>query len=143
MGAQLTTLGFDHVGLSVADLDAQSRFYEKAFGFVEIYRNDLHEGKIRSAILRSNAGAQLELIERAGSKPQYFTDPVDGAGIQGYFHWALKVDDLDTAFESITSAGAASVTTPANAAHPGIRFAYVRDPEGNLIELIQEVLVEV
>jgi catechol 2,3-dioxygenase-like lactoylglutathione lyase family enzyme len=115
----MITLRFDHVSLSVADLDAQSRFYEDAFGFDEIYRNELNE--------------------RAGSTAQYFTDPIDGAGIQGYFHWALAVEDLDTAFESITSAGAAPVATPANAARPGIRFAYVRDPEGNLVELIQEV----
>jgi catechol 2,3-dioxygenase-like lactoylglutathione lyase family enzyme len=135
----MITLRFDHVSLSVADLDAQSRFYEDAFGFDEIYRNELNGGQIRTAILRSKAGAQLELIERAGSTAQYFTDPIDGAGIQGYFHWALAVVDLDTAFESITSAGAAPVTTPANAARPGIRFAYVRDPEGNLVELIQEV----
>jgi catechol 2,3-dioxygenase-like lactoylglutathione lyase family enzyme len=135
----MITLRFDHVSLSVADLDAQSRFYEDAFGFDEIYRNELNGGQIRTAILRSKAGAQLELIERAGSTAQYFTDPIDGAGIQGYFHWALAVEDLDTAFESITSAGAAPVTTPANAARPGIRFAYVRDPEGNLVELIQEV----
>jgi catechol 2,3-dioxygenase-like lactoylglutathione lyase family enzyme len=140
MGDQMNVLGFDHVGLSVADLDAQSRFYEEALGFVEIYRNDLHGGQIRTAILRSKAGAQLELIERAGSTAQYFTDPIDGAGTQGYFHWALAVDDLDTAFESITSAGAAPVITPTNAARPGIRFAYVRDPEGNLVELIQELV---
>lgn len=33
--------------------------------------------------------------------------------------------------------GARIVSRPAMARRPGIRFAYVTDPEGNLIELLQ------
>jgi predicted enzyme related to lactoylglutathione lyase len=44
---------------------------------------------------------------------------------------------LDTAFTSLTGAGGRPVWPPADAVKPGARFAYVADPEGNLLELIQ------
>jgi predicted enzyme related to lactoylglutathione lyase len=56
---------------------------------------------------------------------------------KGYFHWALTVEDLDTVFAQVLDAGATEVTPPAPAARAGARFAYVKDPEGNLLELIQ------
>ncbi|HTJ34808.1 MAG TPA: hypothetical protein VL738_16405 [Dactylosporangium sp.] len=34
------------------------------------------------------------------------------------------------------AAGAEPVSAPAPAQRPGVWFAYVRDPEGNLIELV-------
>jgi catechol-2,3-dioxygenase len=36
-------------------------------------------------------------------------------------------------------AGAVSVTTPGPSIKAGIEYAYVKDPEGNLIEIIQFV----
>ena len=66
-----------------------------------------------------------------------FGDPLDTLRGQGYGHWALAVDDLDAAFTRLTGSGAEAVWPPADAVQPGARFAYVKDPEGNLIELIQ------
>lgn len=37
----------------------------------------------------------------------------------------------------VVAAGAVAVSTPRDAARPGVRFAYVQDPEGNFIELLQ------
>jgi predicted enzyme related to lactoylglutathione lyase len=52
----------------------------------------------------------------------------------------LAVDDLDAAFDRLVGLGAEAVWPPAAAVRPGARFAYVKDPEGNLIELIQPAL---
>src|ERR1700754_52852 len=129
---------FDHVGLSVADLDAQRRFYADALGLTAGEDGvDMPAAHIRTAILRSDNGLKLELIERGGSTPQEFADPFAGAGTQGYFHWAVYVDDLDRAYDHLLAAGAREVSPPGPAARPGMRFAYVKDPEGNLLELIQ------
>ncbi|GAA3438532.1 VOC family protein [Kutzneria kofuensis] len=129
---------FDHVGLSVADLDAQRRFYREALAMTEVEEEfALPEAHVRSAILRSADGLKIELIERGGSAPQEFADPFDGAGTQGYFHWALHVADLDQTFAHLIEAGATEVSAPAPAVRPGARFAYVKDPEGNLLELVQ------
>jgi catechol 2,3-dioxygenase-like lactoylglutathione lyase family enzyme len=134
----MTAPVFDHVGLSVADLDAQRRFYADALGMTEVDEEfAMPEAHIRSTILRSADGLKIELIERGGSASQEFADPFDGAGTQGYFHWALYVADLDATFAHLLDAGATPVSAPAAAVRPGARFAYVKDPEGNLLELIQ------
>jgi catechol 2,3-dioxygenase-like lactoylglutathione lyase family enzyme len=134
----MTTLVFDHVGLSVADLDQQIDFYARALGLTEIEeRIEMPAAQIRTAVLRNPSGLKLELIQRGGSTPQRFDDPLDGAGTQGYFHWALHVDDLDTIYAGMLAAGATGVSAPAPAAREGARFAYIRDPEDNLLELIQ------
>jgi catechol 2,3-dioxygenase-like lactoylglutathione lyase family enzyme len=127
-----------HVALSVADLDSQQHWYERALGLNEIVEQlDLPELQVRTVVLRASNGLRLELIEREGSHPQSFTDPLQASLTQGFGHWALEVDDVDDAFASLSAAGADPVSPPAPAVQPGARFAYVRDPEGNLLELIQ------
>jgi catechol 2,3-dioxygenase-like lactoylglutathione lyase family enzyme len=134
----MTTFVFDHVGLSVADLDAQRRFYADALGLTEVVEQfEMPEAHVRSTVLQAGNGLKIELIERGGSAAQEFADAYDGASVQGYFHWAVYVDDLETAYRSVLDAGASDVSAPADAVRPRMRFAYVKDPEGNLLELIQ------
>ena len=129
-------MNFDHVGLSVADLDLQQAFYERALGLAEVEESfAMPEAQVRSVVLRNAEGLKIELIERGGSAPQEFTDPFDGAAVQGYFHWCLAVDSVEKSFAKLIEAGATEVSPPADGARPGTRFAYVKDPEGNLLEL--------
>ena len=130
---------FHHVSLSVADLAAQRLWYAEALGFTEVIEQfELPEPPVRTAVLGSASGVRVELIQRAGSaRAEVFGDPLDTLRGQGYGHWALAVDDLDAAFAGLTGSGAEAVWPPADAVQPGARFAYVKDPEGNLIELIQ------
>ncbi|PWI19391.1 glyoxalase [Streptomyces sp. Act143] len=133
----MSTVTFDHIGLSVADLDRQCRFYAAAFGLHETHRDEIPGAGIRIALLSGPGAVAVEFTERAGSVPQHFSGPLEGAGVQGYFHWALTVDDLEAALGAAVAHGARVVSPPARARRPGIGFAYVADPEGNLIELIQ------
>jgi catechol 2,3-dioxygenase-like lactoylglutathione lyase family enzyme len=134
-------LGLDvhHTSLSVADLDAQRAWYQRALGLCEVIEEfQLDEPPVRTVVLRSGSGVRLELIERAGaSRDRAYTDPLDAASTLGFGHWAVSVRDLDTAFTTIVAAGGVGVWPPADAVQPGARFAYVKDPEGNFIELIQ------
>jgi catechol 2,3-dioxygenase-like lactoylglutathione lyase family enzyme len=127
-----------HVSLSVGDLDAQRRWYQEALGLSEVVEQfELPEPRVRTVVLRAPNGLRLELIEREGSKAQAFSDPLETTLNQGFAHWALEVEDLDQGFAALSAAGAQEVSPPAPAVQPGARFAYVRDPEGNLLELIQ------
>ncbi|MFG1711294.1 VOC family protein [Nonomuraea sp. M3C6] len=130
---------FHHVSLSVANLDAQRHWYREALGFTEVIEQfQVPEPPIRTAVLQAAGGTRIELIERAGSaRRDVFGDPMDTVRAQGYGHWALEVDDLDAAFGHLTRSGAEPIWPPGDAVQPGARFAYVKDPEGNLIELIQ------
>ena len=90
------------------------------------------------SVWRRHFGWPLELIERAGAtRGRAYADPLDAASTLGFGHWAVSVRDLDTAFAAIVAAGGLAVWPPADAVQQGARFAYVKDPEGNLIELIQ------
>ena len=132
------TASAHHVGLSVADLDAEQRWYRSNLGLNEVVeRVQLPEPPVRTVVLRAPSGLRLELIELAGSEPSSADNPLDAARTQTYGHLALEVDDLDAAFSELTAAGAHPVSPPAPGATPGNRFAYVQDPEGNLLELIQ------
>jgi catechol 2,3-dioxygenase-like lactoylglutathione lyase family enzyme len=130
---------FHHVSLSVADLAAQRRWYQEALGFTEVIEQyEIPEPPVRTAVLQAGNGVRIELIERAGSaRVEEYGDPLDTLRGQGYGHWALEVDDLDSAYERLNGLGAQPVWPPADAVRPGARFAYVKDPEGNLVELIQ------
>jgi catechol 2,3-dioxygenase-like lactoylglutathione lyase family enzyme len=132
-------LGVHHTSLSVADLDSQRAWYQRALGLREVVEEfRLDEPAVRTVVLQSNSGVRLELIERAGaSRARAYADALDAASTLGFGHWAVSVRDLDTAFTTIVSAGGLAVWPPADAVQPGARFAYVKDPEGNLIELIQ------
>jgi catechol 2,3-dioxygenase-like lactoylglutathione lyase family enzyme len=139
MSDKVLPISFNHVSLSVADLDAQVRWYAEAMGFTEVVeRVELPDPPVRTAVLETANGLRIEMIERAGSERlASYADPLEASRAQGYGHWAVEVGDLDVYFSQIIGSGAAAVWPPADAAQPGTRFAYVQDPEGNLIELIQ------
>lgn len=135
----LPTFRFHHVSLSVADLDAQQAWYRAAFGLTRTdERLDLPEAGVRTAVLSDGAGLRVELTERAGSKPAPHHDPYAATVTQTFTHLALQVPDLDAAFQRLTSEYAApAVAEPGPGATSGMRYAYIHDPEGNLIELIE------
>jgi catechol 2,3-dioxygenase-like lactoylglutathione lyase family enzyme len=127
-----------HVSLAVIDLDAQCSWYASQFGFTSVNEQfEVAEMKVRTAVICTPEGLRLELIERAGATPTTFNDPLDAAGTQGYGHWGIQVPDVLGAFDQLTANGATAVWPPAPAVRPGDVYAYVKDPEGNLIELIQ------
>jgi catechol 2,3-dioxygenase-like lactoylglutathione lyase family enzyme len=130
---------FHHVSVSVADLDAQQAWYQEVLGLREVVEEfRVPEPPVRTVVLRSPDGVRVELIARQGSaRHEVWGDPLDTLRGQGYGHWAVEVDDLERAYGHITATGGQAVWPPADAVEPGARFAYVKDPEGNLIELIQ------
>ena len=44
--------------------------------------------------------------------------------------------DVDAAYDALLAAGAADRMSPRPSPEPGVRMAFVADPEGNLLELL-------
>ncbi|GAA2667265.1 VOC family protein [Streptomyces lunalinharesii] len=130
---------FHHISVSVADLSAQERWYGQAFGLTHVEeRVDLPDAGVRTAVLSDGHGLRVEFTERSGSRPVHHPDPLAATADQTYSHLALLVIDLDGEFARLTSqCGAAPVSRPAPGATDGMRYAYIHDPERNLIELIE------
>ena len=131
-------VAFDHVGLSVGDLEAAEAFYTAAFGFCRQLAFELAPHPIRGAMLMHPSGFRVELFEHESSAPglQGVT-PIDAHATRGYNHFAVRAEDIDVLWDQAIEAGATAVKPPADSPEPGVRFAFVADPEGNLVELVE------
>lgn len=129
----------DHVGVTVGDLGAMADWYCGAFGMtrdLELRVEPLELDIIM--LIHPTLGYRVELLHRpmtsAGDKP---ANPAEAAEREGYGHMAFDVTDLDTDYDRLLSLGAGSVVSPRPSPEKGVRMAFVTDPEGNLVELLQ------
>jgi lactoylglutathione lyase len=127
----------DHVGLSVADLDAQAKWYSTALGLRESAPFAIAPLELRGVFLVGENGLAIELLERRGSAPGLRApDTATALLTQGYGHICLRVEDVDGQHARLIIAGATERMAPQDAPEPGVRVSFVADPEGNLIELL-------
>ncbi len=132
----------DHVGLAVADLQAAASWFCDVFGLVPelTLRVDALDLSIEM-LVHPVHGYRLELLHRPGSqagrKPG---TPGEAALREGYGHMAFDVTDVDRAYSRALARGARPVMPPRPSPEPGVRMAFVADPEGNLIELLHRPL---
>lgn len=127
----------DHIGISVGDLDAMTRWYSKAFDMRTANEFSVHELGLRGAFLISGSGLVLELLERRGSAdPGQAPDQPSSLLRRGYGHICLRVDDVDARHAHLVAAGALERMSPRPSPEAGVRMSFVADPEGNFIELI-------
>ena len=127
----------DHVGLSVTSLSASADFYREAFGFEHEFAFDL-PGSIHGLMMLHPDGPRLELFEHpAGAPGLQGAAPLEALATRGYGHFAWATADIATAFQGALLVGASSVVEPGQSPEPGVLFAFLADPDGNLIELLQ------
>jgi glyoxylase I family protein len=132
------SLRLDHVGLSVGDLDTACEFYSRAFGFARQLEFELAPHPIRGLMMRHESGMRLELFERSGSAAGIQgASPIEALATRGYGHFAFATPEIDSLFARAVEAGASVVIEPAPSPEPGVRFAFLADPEGNLVELVE------
>ncbi|WP_375387069.1 VOC family protein [uncultured Amnibacterium sp.] len=127
----------DHVGLSVGDLDAQLAWYAAAFGWRVAAPFAIPPLGLRGAFVVSEDGQAIELLERQGSGGGLRApDPQAALLTRGLGHVCVRVDDTDAWHARLLAAGAEERLPPGDAPEPGVRFSFVADPEGNLVELL-------
>ena len=127
----------DHVGLAVADLAAARSWFCDVFGLVP--ELTLRVGALDldiEMLIHPVHGYRLELLHRPGSAADKPANPGEAALREGYGHMAFDVTDLDAAYDRAMARGARPVMPPGPSPEPGVRMAFVADPEGNLIELL-------
>lgn len=130
--ATIPILGWAHVGIRVHDLERSQRFYER-FGF---RRTAGPIGPEPVAILEHPCGVEINLVLNApqASEPNILMDvPAKHAGIT---HIALLCPDILAARDALAAAGIALSGGPVQF-YPGAQGIFVRDPDGNVVELHQ------
>lgn len=128
---------FDHVGLSVADLDRQAAWYCAAFDLHETTPFEVAPLGLRGTFVVGAPGLAIELLERQGSGPGIqAADQAEALLTRGYGHVCIRVEDVDATHARLLALGAGERMPPQAAPEPGVRMSFVSDPEGNLIELL-------
>jgi lactoylglutathione lyase len=133
---------FNHVGLCVADRERSRRFYEGLLGFTFWWDLELpDEGTARLLQLDGPIGVRatylvrdgfvLELIDFSKRDVQEGQQRVmDQVGLT---HMSLSVSDLAAVLAKVAEFGGSVVEETATA-----QFAMIRDPDGQLIELLPD-----
>ena len=122
-----------HTMLRVGDLDKSLAFYTAVLGMRLLRRNDYPEGKFTLAFVgfQDEAdGAVIELTHNWGVE-QYDIG-------SGYGHIALEVDDAYAACADIKARGGQVTREAGPMKHGSTIIAFVADPDGYKIELIQK-----
>lgn len=128
----------DHIGLAVADLDAQARWYTEALGLTASSPFEIAALGIRGVfVVDPDEHWAIELLAREGSSAGLqAADPPTALLTRGYGHICLRVADVDETYDRLIAAGATDRMSPQPAPEAGVRMAFVADPEGHLIELL-------
>jgi catechol 2,3-dioxygenase-like lactoylglutathione lyase family enzyme len=117
------------------DVEAVAAFYAKTFGMSEVAR-PVNSATTKEVVL--NFGATAELAKRATTTPiVIFTRPATApAGAMASL--ILAVPDLEKAMNAVKANGGTLVRGPNRNAMMNVQFAFVKDPDGNQIELLVE-----
>ena len=110
------------IGVVAEDLQAQRRFYRDVMGFREIeaaddyVQFDLGENRM------------FEVLAKDPQTPEYAARR---------FQVGFDVDDIEAAREQLIGAGVEPIGEIEGGDEAGSRWAYFRDPEGNVFEITQ------
>jgi lactoylglutathione lyase len=121
-----------HTMLRVGDLARSIDFYCNVLGMNLLRRQDYPDGRFTLAFVGYGAEVEHTVIELTHN---WDTDQYDLGN--GYGHIAIGVDDIYQTCEQMKTHGAKIVREPGPMKHGTTVIAFVEDPDGYKIELIQ------
>ena len=115
--------GIEHAAIAAKDVERLAAFYVQTLGFAVNHRG-------KSAIfVKASDGSMIEIIPADG-------DPSEATPkTPGLRHLALAVTGFESECERLTAAGVAFLEPPL--IKGGNKVVFFRDPEGNILHLIE------
>lgn len=142
-------IGFNHIGITVLDLDKMLDFYQKATQFEVLERTNISQNEsadqlygqegisYEKAVLKG-PNMFLELIEFNDQEDSIIRKmPPQGPGMT---HTCYQSAESDAGYDKFKAAGVEMLTRgdgPVALGNYGVSYAYAYDPEGNMMELEQ------
>jgi len=122
-----------HTMIRVKDLDRSVEFYTKLLGMKELRRREVPDGKYTLAFVGygdENSSSVVELT--------YNWDQKDGYDLgTGFGHLAVGLPDVYKACDEMRKAGAKITREPGPVKFGTTVIAFVEDPDGYKVELVQ------
>lgn len=137
-----------HTGLVVRDLEQSIQFYE-ALG-LKVWRREEESGpfidtvvgipgvRIEWAKMKCTDGSMVELLQYH-SHPDAQPLVAAPSNRLGCSHVAYTVDDIAQTCQEIVRLGGSVVNPPALAPGGLVKVAYCHDPDGILLEVVEEI----
>jgi lactoylglutathione lyase len=118
-----------HTCLNVMDLDKSIEFYTKQMGLKFVNRRDVKQNNAEIAFLKDDAEGALELTHWRDKKSLAEGDNFD--------HIAFETDNIDARINELRADGVDIAMEPFSLQGSSSKIAFVKDPDGNWLELIQ------
>ena len=137
-------LGIHHPALAVPDMQKALEFYCGVMGFEVCMEVELPSGfePMSNAFGVADAGCTVRMVRKGNSCLELFEfvegkagDPQRPVDLEGITHFAVCTDDFVADYDHLASNGVQWNADPfGESPH---RFAYGRDPFGNVFELLE------
>jgi len=121
------------VNLYTRDIEAGLRFYRDLLGFRETFRTPATGTPTHVELTLGGFGIGLGTVEAA--KRVHGVEASPGSPAMVLVVWT---EDVDRAFQKLTAAGTPMVQPPHYTGNSN-RNALLRDPDGNLVEIVAKV----
>jgi lactoylglutathione lyase len=119
-----------HTCLNVADLDRSINFYSKQLGLKLTRRREIKQNNAEIAFLEDQKGGAIELT--------HWRDKSSVKEGDNFDHIAFEVDDVTIAVNRLRGSGVAIAMEPFSLQGSSSKIAFIKDPDGNWLELIQQ-----
>ena len=129
----MATFTYDHIHLRSPNPEATAKYYERMFG-AEVLRST-QQGKPRVDL--NLCGLKVFIAQ---VMPDGMTGAAPTSPYLGLDHIGLTVSSIDAAVAELKAKGAEFTTEP-KTIRPGVRIAFVRGPQGVLIELLDRDVI--
>lgn len=120
-----------HTCLNVSDLDRSIEFYTDHMGLKFVSRREIKQNNAEIAFLKDESGAAIELTHWRDKKTLAEGDNFD--------HIAFAVDDIESTVQELKKKGVTIAMEPYSLQGSTSKIAFIKDPDGNWLELIQSI----
>ena len=117
----------EHVTVRCRDMEASVDFYRRMFDAKVMLRRNISES--RKIVFLKIGDSMLELMQMGPAG-----EPGDPRERYGVHHIGIQTDDFDAAYQGLKTKGAEFLVEPFSPT-PGIQLAFMKDPNGAVIEL--------
>ena len=124
----------EHTTITVRDVGRSIGFYTTLLGFVVDHEINIPESSLRIVFLRLG-DTMLELFSVPETKGEALSD---NNQVVGFKHICLLVDDVDSEYKRLSSAGVRFRSSPTTV-NQIVRVAFMKDPDGIDIELLSHL----